>query len=225
MTTPPRFELYSFWRTSATYRVRVALALKGLTANERFVNIDAGEQRSPEFLKINPLGGLPALIDLAPGQSQTPLTQSLAILEFLEEAQPEPALLPTGLHERARVRSIALMAASDTHPFVTPRVRKYLQSAGRFDDADWRAWQTQWFTTGLQAVEARLAHDAETGRFCHGDMVTSADICVASIVVVMRVFKIEVANIPTVTRIMAECEKLDAFANADPYRQVGAPAA
>jgi maleylacetoacetate isomerase/maleylpyruvate isomerase len=225
MTTPPRFELYSFWRTSATYRVRVALALKGLTANERFVNIDAGEQRNPEFLKINPLGGLPALIDTAPGQSQAPLTQSLAILEFLEEAQPEPALLPKGLHERARVRSIALMAAADTHPFVTPRVKKYLQSAGRFDDADWRAWQMQWFTTGLQAIEGRLAYDTETGRFCHGDTVTIADICVASIIVVMRVFKIEVADIPTLTRIMAECEKLDAFANADPYRQVGAPAA
>lgn len=225
MTNPPRFELYSFWRTSATYRVRVALALKGLTATEKFVNVDAGEQRSPEFLKINPLGGLPAMIDTATGETRTPLTQSLAILEFLEEAQPKPGLLPIGLHDRARVRSIALMAAADTHPFVTPRVKKYLQSAGRFDDADWRAWQTQWFTTGLQAMEQRLAAEAETGKFCHGDQVTIADICVASIIVVMRVFKIEVADIPTVTRIMAECEKLDAFANADPYRQVGAPAA
>lgn len=225
MTTNPRFELYSFWRTSATYRVRVALALKGLTAAEKFVNIDTGEQRSPEFLRINPLGGLPALIDTAPGASATPLTQSLAILEFLDEAQPKPALLPSGLHGRARVRSIALMAAADTHPFVTPRVKKYLQSAGRFDDADWRAWQTQWFTTGLQAMEQRLAAEAETGKFCHGDEITIADICVASIIVVMRVFKIDVADIPTVKRIMAECEKLDAFVNADPYRQVGAPAA
>jgi len=222
--TDPRFDLYIYWRTSAGYRVRVALALKGLVAHERIVNIDAGEHRGAEFLRINPMGGIPALIDTAPGQSHTPITQSLAILEFLDEVQPEPPLLPAGLHGRARVRSLAAMLAADTHPLITPRIKKYLMAHAGFDDARWRAWQINWFTTGLQAFEQRLATEAETGLFCHGDSVTMADILLASIIAVMRVFKIEVANIPTVDRIMARCEALDAFARAAPLRQVGAPA-
>jgi maleylacetoacetate isomerase/maleylpyruvate isomerase len=117
------------------------------------------------------------------------------------------------------------MLAGDTHPFVTPRVKKYLTSVGKFDDAAWRAWQIHWFGTGLSALEDRLTHESETGTFCHGDAPTMADICLASIIAVMRVFKIELANIPTVDRIMASCEDLDAFARADPTRQPGAPSA
>jgi maleylacetoacetate isomerase len=223
MTTPPRFTLYSYWRTSATYRIRVALNLKGIAATEVNINLDAGEQRSEAFLKINPMGAIPALIDNEGAQSQAPLTQSQAILEFLEEAYPSPALLPADLHGRARVRSIAAMLAADTHPMFTPRVKKYLTTTAKFDDVAWKAWQTQWFSTGLQALEARLVSDKATGKFCHGDTITMADICLASIIVVMRVFKVEVANIPTVMRIMGECENLEAFAKADPRRQVGAP--
>lgn len=223
MTTPTRFELYSFWRTSATYRVRVAFNLKGLQPHERNVNLDTGEQRSDAFLKINPLGAIPALLDNDAGASAVPITQSLAILEFLDETYPSPALLPTDPHGRARVRSLASMLVADTHPLITPRVKKYLTTTGGFDDAAWRAWQIQWFTTGLQAFEQRLASEPGTGTFCHGESVTLADICLASIIVVMRVFKIEVANIPTITRIMASCEKLEAFAEAAPARQQGAP--
>ena len=223
MTQPTRFELFSFWRTSATYRVRVALNLKGVPRQERNVNLDAGEQRSEAFLKINPLGAIPALIDHEGGQAALPLTQSLAIVEFLDESYPAPALLPADPHGRARVRSIAAMCAADTHPLITPRVKKYLTTEARFDDAAWRAWQIHWFTTGLQAVEQRLAHDSATGKYCHGDSVTMADICLASIIVVMRIFKIEVPAIPTIDRIMAACEKLDAFAQAAPGRQLGAP--
>ncbi len=223
MTAPPRFELFAFWRTSATYRVRVAMNLKGLEAEERIVNLEAGEQRSEAFLKINPLGAIPALLDHeAPGQGA--LTQSLAILEFLDEIAPTPALLPADPHGRARVRSLCAMLAADTHPLIVPRIRKYLTTTAGFTDEAWRAWQTHWFTTGLQAVEARLAAEAQTGTFCHGEAVTSADICLASIIVVMRVFKIEVDRIPTVTRIMSRCEQDAAFAKADPMRQVGAPA-
>ncbi len=225
MATQPRFELYSFWRTSATYRVRVALNMKSVLAEEHNINIDAGEQRSEAFLKINPMGAIPALIDRESGQPTTPMTQSLAILEFIEETYPSPPLLPRDAHGRARVRSLAAMLAGDTHPFVTPRVKKYLTSVGKFDDAAWRAWQIHWFGTGLSALEERLTHEAETGTFCHGDTPTMADICLASIIAVMRVFKIELANIPTVDRIMASCEQLDAFAKADPTRQVGAPKA
>jgi maleylacetoacetate isomerase/maleylpyruvate isomerase len=222
MPEPPRFELYSYWRTSATYRVRVAFNLKGIVAQEHNVNLDAGEQHSVAFLRINPLGAIPVLIDRG-GHAREPLTQSLAILEFLEETYPTPALLPVETHARARVRSLAEMLAADTHPLITPRIKKYLTSQAQFDEAAWRAWQTHWFTTGLQAVEERLANEPETGVYCHGNSVTMADICLASMIAVARIFKITVTAIPTVTRIVFACEKLDAFAKADPYRQIGAP--
>ena len=225
MTDQSRFELFAFWRTSATYRVRVALNLKGLHAYERNIDLDAGAQRTADYLKINPLGAIPVLIDHGTGQPRTPITQSSAILEFLEETHPSPALLPADPHGRARVRSLCAMLAADTHPLITPRVRNYLTTQGGFDAAAWRAWQVHWFTTGLQAVEQRLAGEAETGTFCHGESVTLADVCLASILVVMRVFKIEVAGVPTIGRIMAECEKLEAFSNAEPSRQEGAPRA
>ena len=225
MTDPARFELYSFWRTSATYRVRVAFNLKGVQPHEHNVNIDAGEQRSEAFLKLNPMGAIPALVDRGAGQSAATLTQSLAILEFLDETYATPPLLPADAHGRARVRSLAALLAADTHPLITPRVKKYLTTASKFDDAAWRAWQLHWFSTGLLALEQRLSSEPQTGTFCHGDTPTLADICLASIIVVMRVFKIDVAGIPTVLRIMAACEKLDAFAKADPSRQVGAPQA
>lgn len=220
-----RFELFGYWRTSAAYRVRVALNLKGLRADETIIDIDAGEQRGEAFLKINPLGAIPALIDREAGPSDMPLTQSLAILEFLDEIQPLPALLPADPHGRARVRSLACMLAADTHPLITPRIKKYLTLQGGFNDAAWRAWQTNWFTTGLQAVEKRLSIEPQTGEFCHGDSITTADICLASIIVVMRVFKIEVDGIPTIDRIMATCEQHETFAKADPRRQQGAPSA
>lgn len=225
MIDTDRFELYSFWRTSATYRVRVAFNIKGVQPNEHNVNLDAGEQGSEAFVKINPMAAIPAIIDTGSGQSRTPLTQSLAILEFLDETYPTPALLPADTHGRARVRSLAAMLAADTHPLITGRIKKYLTSVGKFDDAAWRAWQIHWFSTGMQALEQRLASESETGNFCHGDSPTQADICLASIIVVMRIFKIDVAGIPTVLRIMVNCEKLDAFARADPTRQLGAPQA
>ncbi len=224
MTDNARFELFSFWRTSATYRVRVAFNLKGVQPQEHNVDLDAREQRGEAFLKINPMGAIPALIDREAGQSHAPLSQSLAIMEFLDETYPAPALLPADAHGRARVRSLAALLAADTHPLITPRVKKYLTTTGKFDDAAWRAWQIHWFGTGLQALEQRLSSEPGTGRFCHGDTPTLADICLASIVVVMRVFKIEVDGIPTVLRVLAACEELDAFAKADPRRQAGAPA-
>jgi maleylacetoacetate isomerase len=215
------YQLYAFWRSSATYRVRVALALKGLSADEHRIDLDAGDQRGGDFLKINPLGAIPALIV----PNQPPLTQSLAILEYLDETVPNPPLLPADPLGRARVRSIAAGLAADTHPLVVPRVRRYLTTTGGFDAAAWRAWQTQWFTAGLQALEVRLATEPATGVYCHGDSVTIADILLLSVVAVMRVFKIGVAGIPTIDRIVALCEIQEAFAKAAPFRQVGAPAA
>jgi maleylacetoacetate isomerase len=219
-STAAALELYAFWRTSATFRVRVALNLKGIRVTERIVNLDAGEQRSPAFLAINPLGAIPALVEAG----HPPLTQSLAILEFLDETHPAPPLLPADAHGRARVRSIAQMLAADTHPLVTPRIKKYLTTQGGFDDAAWRAWQVQWFGTGMAAVEQRLAGEAGTGLYCHGDTPGLADITLASIVAVMRVFKITVPDIPTIDRIVARCDAHPAFAKAAPGLQVGAPA-
>jgi maleylacetoacetate isomerase len=219
MDQQPPFELYAFWRTSATFRVRVALSLKGLAAHEHFVNIDAGEHRAPAFLEINPLGAIPALVQ--PGQP--PMTQSIAILEYLDEIAPTPPLLPGDPLGRARVRSIAAMLTSDTHPLIVPRVKRYLLDHG-FDDASWRAWQIHWFSTGLKAVEQRLGTETDTGLYCHGDAITMADICLVSITAILKVFKITVADIPLIDRIVARCEAEPAFAKADPFKQVGAPA-
>src|ERR1700712_3918510 len=158
MAQPP-YQLYAFWRSSATYRVRVALALKGLTAEEHIIDLDAGDQRAEPFLKINPLGAIPALI--VPGQP--PLTQSLAILEYLDETVPNPPLLPADALGRARVRSIAAGLAAGPHPLIVPRMKRYLTSTGGFDEAAWRAWQIHWFTIGLQALEQRLATETATG--------------------------------------------------------------
>jgi maleylacetoacetate isomerase len=224
MTDDDRFELHAYWRTSATYRVRVAFNLKGVRPRETNVDLDAGEQLGEAFRRINPMGAIPALIDHGPGQSPLPLTQSLAILEFLDETYPQPPLLPADAHGRARVRSLAQLLAADTHPLVTPRVRKYLTTSGGFDAQAWRAWQIQWFGAGLRAFEQRLANEPGTGRFCHGDAPTMADICLASIFAVMQVFKIDFDDLPTARRIMAECERLEAFAAAAPARQAGAPA-
>ena len=215
----PAFELFAFWRSAASYRVRVALAMKGLTAQEHVINLEKGEQHSAAYRAVSPLGGIPALWELG----HEPITQSLAILEFLEETQPTPPLLPSDPHGRARVRSLAGMIASDTHPLITPRIRKYLAATSGIDDAGWRAWQTHWFETGLHAVEQRLSNESATGLFCHGDSATIADICLASVVAVMRVLKISVDKIPTIDRIVTHCETLDTFAKAHPKRQVGAP--
>jgi maleylacetoacetate isomerase/maleylpyruvate isomerase len=219
------YQLYTFWRSSAAYRVRVALALKGLTADRHTVDLDAGEQYSDAFRAINPLAAIPALI--VPGQP--PLTQSLAILEYLEETTPNPPLLPADPPGRARVRSIAGGLAADLHPLLVPRVRAYLTTTGGFDQAALRAWQHHWFTIGLQALEKRLATETATatatGLYCHGDSVTIADILLMSLVVVMRALHISVADIPTIDRIVALCEAQDAFAQAAPLKQPGAPSA
>jgi maleylacetoacetate isomerase len=212
--------LYGFWRSMAAYRVRVALQLKGIVVHEVAINLDAGEQLSAEFLAVNPEGALPALVE--PGQPA--LTQSLAILEYLNERYPEPPLLPKDLHARARVRSLAALIASDTHPLIVPRVRTYLTSNAGFDQVAWRAWATHWVTRGGAAMEKRLAADPATGVFCHGDQVSFADICLASLIIVARAIKFELKGIPTITRIVARCEQIAAFQRANPLGQAGAPA-
>jgi maleylacetoacetate isomerase len=219
MSNEHTFQLYGYWCSMAAYRVRVALAFKEIPVQEIPINLAAEEQLLPAFLAINPEGAVPALIE--PGQP--PLTQSVAILEYLDERYPRPPLLPTDLRGRARVRSLAALIASDTHPMIAPRVRKYLLSAAAFDDTARRDWTVHWLIRGLTAMESRLAGDPSTGIFCHGDHVTIADICLASLVVVAKVLEFDAANVPTVNAIVARCEKLQAFARAHPKHQAGAP--
>jgi maleylacetoacetate isomerase len=212
-------QFYGYWRSAATYRVRVAMNLKGLVAQEIPINLDAGEQDAPGFRALNPQGAVPALIE----DGLPPLTQSLAILEYLEELYPDPPLLPADARGRARVRSLAAAIASDSHPLIVPRVRNYLMQQEGFNAARWRAWQTQWFGAGVRTLEARLSADAETGRFCHGDSPSFADLCLMSCVMGVRVFNLDVGPLPTVDRIAQACLALDAFARAAPNRQADAP--
>jgi maleylacetoacetate isomerase len=212
-------EMYGFWRSAATYRVRVALNLKGIAYHEIPIDLDLGEQDVPAFRAVNPQGAVPALIE----DGLPPLTQSLAILEYLEECYPSPALLPSDARGRARVRSLASAIAADSHPLIVPRVRRYLMEQEGLDAERWRAWQTQWFREGLRTVEARLTGEAGTGQFCHGDTPTFADLCLMSCVQGVRAFKLDVGSMPEVERIAQNCSALNAFARARPALQAGAP--
>ena len=213
-------KMYGFWRSAASFRVRVALNLKGLAFEEEMVDIDAGQQYAPDYLALNPQAAVPSvLVDGGP-----PLTQSLAILEYLEETYPTPALLPSDARGRARVRALALAWAADHHPLIVPRVRRYLADAMGQDEAARTAWIRHWFREGLVAGEVKLATDAATGRFCHGDAPSFADLCLISQAAGARGFKVDFSDLPTVSRIVDNCLALDAFARAHPLRQPGAPA-
>ena len=211
--------MYGFWRSAASFRVRIAMNLKGLAYEETMIDLDAGEQHAPAFKAINPAAAVPALfVDEGP-----PLIQSLAILEYLEELYPEPAFLPPDARGRARVRALSLIFAADHHPLITPRVRRYLADTLQNDDAGRSAWIRHWFREGLAQGEARLAGDPATGRFCHGDAPTIADLCLVSQAMGARGFQVETADLPTVHRIVEACLTIDAFARALPLRQPGAP--
>lgn len=213
-------KMYGFWRSAASFRVRVAFNLKGLVFEEEMIDIDAGVQYTPDYLALNPQAAVPSVvIDGGP-----PLTQSLAILEYLEETYPTPALLPADARGRARVRALSLVWAADHHPLIVPRVRRYLAEAMGRDEAARTAWIKHWFREGLVAGEAKLAGDPATGQFCHGDAPTIADLCLISQAAGARGFKVDFSDLPTVSRIVATCLALDDFARAHPLRQPGAPA-
>jgi len=217
---PTMIKMYGFWRSIAAFRVRVALNLKGLAYEEQWVDLNQGEQHTPAYLAINPQAALPAVImDGGPV-----LTQSLAIIEYLDETHPNPPLLPDDALGRARVRSIALLLAADHHPLIVPRVRQFMSETMGLADAQVTAWLAHWFREALAQAEARLAGDPATGAFCHGDAPTLADICLAGQSVVARSLRIDTAEFPTVHRITDACLAIDAFARAQPLRQPGAPA-
>jgi maleylacetoacetate isomerase len=213
-------KLFSFWRSLATFRVRIALNLKGIVPDE-IVDVDLmkGSQRQESFRKVNPQMLLPALID---GDGPA-LFQSLAIMEYLDETHPQPPLLPSEARGRARVRALAQIVACDSHPLLVPRVREFLEHELRLDEPTRLRWIHNWIGEALKALEANLAGSQETGRYCHGDAITIADICLVSQATGAGFYKYDVTPFPTVKRIVDDCMKHDAFARAHPLRQPGAP--
>jgi maleylacetoacetate isomerase len=213
-------KLYGFWRSLATYRVRAALAYKGIACEQVSINLLHGKQHTDEYKAVNPQSVVPALvIDNAP-----PLFQSMAILEYLEETQPQPALLPKDARGRARVRGLAQIVVSDAHPLVVPRIRNYLEKEMHLDEPARNRWLAHWTGAALAALEAHLAKERETGKFCHGDAPTLADICLASQMFGAKFFNVDTAPFPTAARIFAECLKVEAFDRAQPLKQPDAPA-
>ncbi len=207
--------LYDYFRSSAAYRVRIALNFKGLDPERAFIQLRRNAQRDAAYLAVNPAGLVPALVT----DDGTVLAQSLAIIEYLEETHPQPPLLPTGALARARVRALALEVACDIHPLNNLRVLLYLKNTLGIEDPQKDAWYKYWVDVGLEALERRLSTDAATGRFCHGDAPTLADVCLIPQLANARRFRIDLAPFPTLTRIETACVALPAFARAEPSRQ------
>ena len=211
--------LYTYFRSSAAYRVRIALALKGLPYDSLPVHLlrDGGEQLQAPYRAVNPAGLVPALDD-----DGVVLTQSLAILEYLEETHPQAALLPADPAGRARVRALAQTVACDIHPIGNLRVLKYLTGTLQVSEADKLAWSQHWIAEGFAALEALLAASPDTGRFCHGDTPGLADCCLVPQVFNARRFEVDLAPYPTLAAIDAACAELPAFAAAHPSQQADA---
>jgi maleylacetoacetate isomerase len=214
-------KLYTFWRSIATFRVRIALNIKGIAPDTETIDILTGHQHTGGYDAVNPQKLLPALVldDGGP-----PLFQSMAIMEYLEETHPHPRLLPADPRGRARVRGLSQIAVSDAHPLSVPRVRNYLGQTLKLDQNQVAAWVKHWQTEALGAFESHLSNETETGRYCHGDSVTLADICLAGQVVGAQYVQVDVKAFPTVARVYETCMQDDAFARAHPLRQPGAPA-
>lgn len=200
--------------------MRVGLALKGLRAEEISIDLLKGKQNTGEYLAVNPQGVVPALVL---DEGGAPLFQSVAILEYLEETRPEPPLLPNDARGRARVRGLSLIAAADGHPLITPRIRNYLEKEMKQDEASRNRWLAHWTLRALEAIEGHLAKERETGRFCHGNTPTMADICLASQVIgATAYFNCDTKTLPTAMRIYNTCMEIDAFERAHPLKQPGA---
>ncbi|PTD97630.1 maleylacetoacetate isomerase [Pseudothauera lacus] len=209
-------KLYTYFRSSAAYRVRIALNLKGLPYEAVPVHLlrNGGEQRQADYLALNPAGLVPALED-----GGAVLTQSLAIIEYLDETHPQPPLLPGDALGRARIRALAQAIACDIHPINNLRVLQYLSRELGASEEQKTAWYRHWVEEGLAAVEAMLAQAPRSGRFCFGDTPTLADICLVPQVFNAQRFKCNTAHIPTVLRIAEACEALEAFRLAAPANQ------
>lgn len=210
------FALYGYFRSSAAFRVRIALNLKGIAPKLRFVHLlkDGGQQHAAEYRRLNPQALIPALV-----HDGHTITQSLAIVEYLDEIVPEPPLLPADALGRARVRSIAYQIACDIHPVNNLRVNQYLKAELGADGEAQLAWQRHWIGLGFAALETMLANDPATGAFCHGDGATIADICLIPQMANARRVNLDLAPYPTLARIEAHALAQPAFDAAKPASQ------
>ena len=211
-------KLYTYFRSSAAFRVRIALNLKGLEHESSYVDLLEDRQRESKYLTLNPQGLVPALED-----GGKVYTQSLAIVEYLDECHPEPALLPRDAPGRARVRSLALAIACDIHPLNNLRVLQYLEHTLGLDRDRRLAWYRHWISEGFAAFEHALG-DSQTGDFCHGDAPTLADIALVPQVFNARRFGCDLAPYPRLRRIDEACLALPAFERAAPANQADAEA-
>lgn len=206
--------LYGYWRSTAAYRVRIALALKGIDYETVPVDLRANEQAAAGYGAVNAHRLVPVLAD---GEAR--LTQSLAICEYLDESHPRPPLLPAAPAARARVRAIAQAIACEIHPLNNLRVLKYLGDELGIDEPDRLAWYRHWIHTGFRSLEAELAASPHTGRCCHGDDVTLADLCLVPQVYNADRFEVDLAAYPVIRRINEHCLGLEAFEGARPENQ------
>jgi maleylacetoacetate isomerase len=210
-------KLYSYWRSSAAYRVRIALNLKGLPYEIEPVHLvrDGGEQHRPEYRQVNPQELVPVLID-----GRRVIRQSLAIIEYLDETYDgEMKLLPTIARDRARVRALALIVACDIHPLNNTRVMRFLENEFALSEEQRTRWTRRWIEEGFQSFEELIAGHPSTGQFCEGDTPTIADLCLVPQVYNARRFHIDMTPFPTIERIVAACLELNAFDAARPENQ------
>jgi maleylpyruvate isomerase len=207
-------KLYTFFRSSASYRVRIALNLKNLPYESVPKAFAKAEHRAPEYLALNPQGLLPAL-----ETDGTVLSQSLAIIEYLEERYPDPPLLPATAIDRARVRSLALSIACEIHPLNNLRVLNYLRQQLGQQDEGVNAWYRHWVVEGFKGLEVELSRYSSNRRYCYGDAVSLADVCLVPQVFNARRFNVDLTPFPTILAITTHLESLPAFAAARPEVQ------
>jgi maleylacetoacetate isomerase len=211
-----KIQLFTFWRSQAAYRVRIALYLKGLDYQPHIINLVKGDQYSEAYTKLNPGAVVPILID----GDKPPLNESLAILEYLEETYPDPPILPSGAIERARARAFGQVVAMEAHTLIVPRIRTYLEKELGLDEATRLKWIRHWMDTASAALESMLTTSGTTGQFCVGDTPTVADICmVPHFSSSIMLYKNDLSRYPTAHRIFENCMKLDAFSATHPLRQ------
>ena len=208
------FVLYGYFRSSAAYRARIALNLKGIEPELRFIHLLKGQQYTPEYQSLNPHGLIPALV-----HDGHVITQSLAIIEYLDEIVPKPPLLPRDAAGRVRARSIAYAIACDIHPVNNLRVNNYLRDNLGAEPQALAAWQKHWISLGFAALESMLSRDDETGKFCHGDAPTIADICLIPQIANARRVHVDLMAYPTLLRIEEIALETPAFAAARPEVQ------
>jgi len=209
-------KLYTYFRSSAAFRVRIALNLKGLDWEPEVIWLPEGEHRGDPYIGVNPQALVPTLVD-----GPLRLSQSLAIIEYLDETKPGPALLPPDPVERARVRSLSMLIAAEIHPLNNLRVLKYLKRELGRTDEQIGDWYRHWCDEGLSALERQLG-DGGAGRFCHGDSVTMADVCLVPQIFNARRYETKLEQYPRTMKIFEECMKLDAFLRAEPSAQAEA---